>query len=140
MRKITLLITFCFFTAGQICAQAYVDSKLKDAMAKITKTTSLEVVVTFKGKVAPSTLDIAALTQAGIKQGLTMRALPIAGIIATVAQVGVLARIQEFFRFTLMNLLNTIMIQVMHLQVLIKYEKNLNLPSRMVVFLLQEKA
>jgi serine protease AprX len=92
MRKITLLITFCFFTAGQICAQAYVDSKLKDAMAKITKTTSLEVVVTFKGKVAPSTLDIAALTQAGIKQGLTMRALPIAGIIATVAQVGVLAR------------------------------------------------
>jgi serine protease AprX len=91
MRKITLLITFCVFTAGQIFAQAYVDPKLEEAMAETSITTLLEVVVTFKGNTAPSTLDVAALTQAGITQGLTLRALPIAGITATVAQVEVLA-------------------------------------------------
>jgi serine protease AprX len=91
MKKITLLITFCVFTAGQIFAQAKVDSRLADAMAKITNTTSLEVVVTFKGNAAPSTLDVEALNQAGITQGLTMRALPIAGIIATVSQIETLA-------------------------------------------------
>jgi serine protease AprX len=91
IKKITLLITFCLFTAGQIFAQAKVDSRLADAMAKITNTTPLEVVVTFKGNAAPSILDVEALTQGGITQGLTMRALPIAGIIATVSQIEALA-------------------------------------------------
>lgn len=91
MKKIALFITLCFFTAGQIFAQAKVDSRLADAMANITNTTPLEVVVTFKGNSAPSNLDIEVLSQVGITQGLTMRALPIAGIIATVSQIEALA-------------------------------------------------
>lgn len=91
MKKFTLFIIICFFTAVQTFAQAKVDSRLADAMAKTTNTTSLEVVVTFKGNAAPSNLDVNVLTQAGITQGLTMRALPIAGIIATVSQIEALA-------------------------------------------------
>ncbi|GHA78370.1 hypothetical protein GCM10007389_35580 [Pontibacter akesuensis] len=73
-----------------VFAQAYVDSKLKTALTD--RITPVQVVVTFKGEGAPALLDIAALTQLGITKGLTLRALPIAGAIATASQVEALAR------------------------------------------------
>ncbi|MHC2992050.1 peptidase S8, partial [Pontibacter sp. HJ8] len=71
-------------------AQAYVDSKLKEAITDKTKL--VQVVVTFKGSSAPSLLDLTTLTQAGITKGLTLQSLPIAGILATGLQVELLAK------------------------------------------------
>ncbi|WP_162055400.1 S8/S53 family peptidase [Pontibacter pamirensis] len=90
MRKILIAVVFCFLTVSQVFAQAYVDSKLKTAITD--RITPVQVVVTFKGEGAPTLLDISALTQAGIINGLTLRALPIAGVVATASQVEALAK------------------------------------------------
>lgn len=86
-------MAFCLLTASQLFAQAYVDPKLDAAIAEklADELTPLEVVVTFKGNNAPTSQDILALTQAGITQGLTLRALPIAGVLATPSQIDALA-------------------------------------------------
>ncbi len=94
MKKIFILVALCLTTASQLCAQAYVDPKLDAAIAERSLTdqlTPLEVVVTFKGSTAPTSQDILALTQAGITQGLTLRALPIAGVLALPSQIDALA-------------------------------------------------
>lgn len=90
MRKFLAAFVFCLLAVSQVFAQAYVDSKLKATLSD--RITPKQVVVTFKGEGAPSLLDVTALTQAGIVQGLTLRALPIAGILATASQVEALAK------------------------------------------------
>jgi serine protease AprX len=90
MRKFLAAVVLCLLAVSQVFAQAYVDSKLKDATADKTKL--VQVVVTFKGEGAPSLLDLSTLTQAGITQGLTLQALPIAGVLATGLQVDQLAK------------------------------------------------
>ncbi|GAA4310548.1 S8/S53 family peptidase [Nibribacter koreensis] len=89
MKKILSIVLFCFLAVSQAFSQAYVDPKLKAALSN--RLTPVQVVVTFKGEGAPTLLDVSALSQVGILQGLTLRALPIAGIVATAAQVERLA-------------------------------------------------
>ena len=50
----------------------------------------VEAVVTFEGEGAPSAADVAVLQAAGITTGFTFRALPIAGVLATAAQLDAL--------------------------------------------------
>ena len=50
-----------------------------------------EVVVTFNGEGAPSVADVDVLEAVGITTAITFRALPIAGALATPAQVDALA-------------------------------------------------
>ena len=89
MKKILSVVLFCFLAMSQAFSQAYVDPKLKAALSN--SLTPVQVVVTFKGEGAPTLLDVFALSQAGILKGLTLRALPIAGIVATASQVNALA-------------------------------------------------
>ena len=89
MTRILATIAFCLVAISQSFAQAYVDPKLQAAISK--GITPLQVVVTFKSENAPTPLDIAALSQTGIVKGLTLQALPIAGVIATPAQVNALS-------------------------------------------------
>ncbi|MFD2513511.1 S8 family serine peptidase [Pontibacter locisalis] len=90
MRKIIAVAVFCLLAVSQIFAQAYLDPKLRAALTN--RILPVQVVVTFKGEGAPTLLDISSLTQVGITQGLTLRALPIAGVLATAPQVEALAR------------------------------------------------
>ncbi len=71
-------------------AQAVIDQRLKEAL--VNAVSPLEVVVTFKGNSAPTAEQISVLKQAGIIQGLTFRSLPIAGVLATAAQVDALSK------------------------------------------------
>ncbi|HYE57584.1 MAG TPA: S8 family serine peptidase, partial [Rhodothermales bacterium] len=64
---------------------------LRSALASATPTTQLQVIVTFKGDGPPSLEQVQALGALGITSGRTMRALPIAGVLATPAQVSALA-------------------------------------------------
>jgi serine protease AprX len=90
MRKFLAAVVLCLLAVSQVFAQAYIDSKLKNAITDKAKL--VQVVVTFKGDKAPTLLDLSALTQAGITQGLTLKSLPIAGVLATGLQVELLAK------------------------------------------------
>ncbi|RZK27769.1 MAG: peptidase S8, partial [Hymenobacter sp.] len=69
--------------------QAVVDPELRAAF----RTSPLaEVVVTFNGDGAPQLPQLNVLKQLGISTGITFRALPIAGVIATASQVEALAK------------------------------------------------
>lgn len=56
---------------------------------------SLEVIVTFKGDGAPSSNQLSLLKTLGIETGLSMKSLPIAGVIATKSQIEKLAENPE---------------------------------------------
>ena len=72
--------------------RAEVDSQLAMALASAA---DVEAVVTFAHEGAPTTADVAALRDAGITQGFTFRALPMAGVVATAEQVDALAERPE---------------------------------------------
>ncbi len=90
MKKLLSVLVLCLLSISMVHAQAYIDGKLKEAMAD--QSLPLQVVVTFKGQSGPSTLDLALLSQVGITQGLTLKSLPIAGIVATPWQIESLAK------------------------------------------------
>lgn len=69
---------------------AIVDPALTAAMAAATA--PLGVVVTFNKTTAPGLLDLAVLSQVGITRGVAFSALPMAGVLATPAQISALAR------------------------------------------------
>ena len=73
-------------------AQAVVGPSLQSALAAMGPLETTTVVVTFDGDGPPSAQDRATLTGAGIVQGFTYRALPIAAVTATRAQVAALAQ------------------------------------------------
>jgi serine protease AprX len=75
--------------AGTGAATAVVDAHLTEALA--TATGPLEVVVTFAGEGAPTAAHVSALEAAGVTAGYTFSALPMAGVLATPAQVAALA-------------------------------------------------
>ncbi|WP_460610028.1 S8 family serine peptidase [Hymenobacter terrigena] len=77
------------FGAGNAFGQAIVDPALRTAL--LTNPTA-QVVVTFNGSGAPQATQLLALQQLGISRGVTLQALPIAGVVATAAQVDALAR------------------------------------------------
>ena len=73
---------------GAAFGQAIVDPELRTALAT---SPVAQVIVTFNGSGAPQASQLLALQQLGITRGITMQALPIAGIVATAAQVDALA-------------------------------------------------
>ena len=63
-----------------------------DLLAQLDSATgALQVVVTFSGEGAPTAADLDVLRAAGIQTGITLEALPIAGVLATPEQVRALA-------------------------------------------------
>ncbi|MET4107897.1 S8 family serine peptidase [Hymenobacter sp. UYP22] len=72
--------------------QATVDPELRAALAS---SPTAQVIVTFKGNEAPGLLQLGLLQRLGITRGVTLRALPVAGVIATAAQVNALAQNPE---------------------------------------------
>ena len=74
---------------GNMLAQAVIDQKLQNALTKTTGT--VEVVVTFKGNGPLNATHSAILTNAGITHGFMFRSLPIAGVLATSANIQALA-------------------------------------------------
>jgi serine protease AprX len=71
-------------TSGTAVIDPLIDKALNTA-------STLEVIVTFKGDGAPSTSQLSLLKTLGIETGLSMKSLPIAGVIATKSQIEKLA-------------------------------------------------
>jgi serine protease AprX len=86
--KFILTLLLAGVRASVSFGQAVVDPELKTAFAK---SPTAQVIVTFTGDGAPQASQLLALQQLGITRGITMRALPIAGVVATAAQVDALA-------------------------------------------------
>ncbi|WP_240035253.1 S8 family serine peptidase [Neobacillus notoginsengisoli] len=68
---------------------AVVDGHLAKAMETVAG--SLQVIVTFEGEGAPTASQLGLLKQLGISTGVTMKSLPIAGVLATKDQIQQLA-------------------------------------------------
>ena len=68
--------------------QASVDPALRSALAA---NPTAEVVVTFNGSGAPQASQLGLLQELGITKGITFRALPVVGVVATAAQVDALS-------------------------------------------------
>lgn len=69
-------------------AQSTLDQAYLDGL--VDQVTPLEVVVAFQGAGAPSAAQVRLLNDLGITQGVTMHSLPIAGVLATPAQISAL--------------------------------------------------
>ncbi|MBC8155748.1 MAG: S8 family serine peptidase, partial [Bacteroidetes bacterium] len=92
MKKLfTVLIVFCLMTRSLV-AQVTIDPALTDAVKTNLVT---QVIVTFHGDGPPLPGQLSLLQQVGITKGLTFKALPIAGVLATEAQVNALAQRPE---------------------------------------------
>jgi len=74
---------------AQAAAGASVDPVLRSALASASG--PVEAIVTFRGDGAPTATNLALLQQAGVTTGVTLRSLPIAGVLITAAQVDALA-------------------------------------------------
>ncbi|RJQ58462.1 MAG: T9SS C-terminal target domain-containing protein [Stygiobacter sp.] len=74
---------------GNLLAQAVIDQKLSNALAGTTD--PVEVVVTFKGDRPLNVIHSTILANAGITRGFLFRTLPIAGVLATSANIQALA-------------------------------------------------
>ena len=70
-------------------AAARLDAALAERLQATAANTPLEVIVTFDGEGAPDAGDLALLQSLGLR-GITLRSLPIAGVLATPAQVDAL--------------------------------------------------
>lgn len=90
MKQFFTLIAALFFLASSAFAQAIVDPELRQALQNATS--PVEVVVTFHGDNAPTSVNISLLNGLGITSGVTFQTLPIAGVLATAAQVDALAQ------------------------------------------------
>lgn len=82
--------------AGLLCsgvalADAHLDPQLLSRLAAATPADELQVVVSYKQSVPVSAAQVAALRALGIDKGVTMRTLPIAGALATPAEIRALA-------------------------------------------------
>jgi serine protease AprX len=83
--------------AGLLCsgvalADAHLDPQLVSRLAAAAPTDELQVVVSYKQSVPVSASQVAALRALGIDKGVTMRTLPIAGAVATRAEIQALAQ------------------------------------------------
>jgi serine protease AprX len=89
-----LLLTPMFAGLSMVKAQsplAKVDAELLTAFEK--SVTPQQVIVTFDGNDAPSSAQLNLLKSLGITKGIAMKSLPMAGILATKAQVEALAAV-----------------------------------------------
>lgn len=71
--------------ANSSASQTTMDEKLVEEMK--SNSGLINVIVTFHGHDAPTTANVNLLKSLGIETGLTMKALPIAGVLATAEQI-----------------------------------------------------
>ncbi|WP_052948641.1 S8 family serine peptidase [Mesobacillus campisalis] len=87
-----LLIPAFFAKSGGMHAKAESGAVVDPLLTKALGTASIvEVIVTFKGDSAPDSRQVQVLKDLGIDTGILMRSLPIAGVLATKAQIEKLA-------------------------------------------------
>ncbi|MFC6998890.1 S8 family serine peptidase [Rufibacter roseus] len=89
-KKLVSLFVLVLLAGTTAFAQATIDKQLLQVLQ--SSTTPAQVVVTFHGDGAPSALHLQLLKSLGISQGITLQKLPMAGILATAAQVEALAQ------------------------------------------------
>ncbi|MCC2547442.1 S8 family serine peptidase [Hymenobacter sp. BT175] len=89
MKKTLLGLLLWMGSTVAAFSQAFVDSHLQSALTGPAAVH--QVVVTFQGNGAPSAANLGLLQRLGIVHGRTMNALPIAGVLATAAQIDQLA-------------------------------------------------
>ncbi|MGJ7903886.1 S8 family peptidase [Lysobacter sp. 1R34A] len=78
--------------SGVALADAHLDPQLLKRMAAVAGTEPLQVVVSYKQSSPVTPAQVAALRALGIDRGVTMRTLPIAGALATPAEIRALAQ------------------------------------------------
>ena len=98
MKKVLLVAGLCMSATLAISAQALVDPALQTATASGPGLQA--VIVTFQGVGAPSAAALQTLRNLGILNGRTLRQLPIAGVLATRAQIAQLAADPAWCRCT----------------------------------------
>ena len=92
------MFRICAIAAGMLAsgialADARLDPNLLSRLTKALPLDKLEVVVTYKNPTGPVTAgQVGVLKNLGITQGVTMKALPIAGVLATPGSIRELAR------------------------------------------------
>lgn len=96
---VLLVATFCSVLPASNAAiqvgEVKIDPDLKGLLD--TALDPLDVIITFKGDGAPSETQIQLLEDLGISKGVTFENLPIAGVVATVDQIKVLASNPEVY-------------------------------------------
>lgn len=78
--------------SGMVLADAQLDPQLLSKMAAALPTDELQVVVSYEQSVPVNAAQVSALKALGIDKGITMRTLPIAGALATPAEIRALAK------------------------------------------------
>jgi serine protease AprX len=78
--------------SGLALADAHLDPQLLAKMAGALPTDELQIVVSYEQSVPVSAGQVSALKALGIEKGVTMRTLPIAGALATPAEIRALAQ------------------------------------------------
>ena len=78
--------------SGVALADAHLDPQLLSRMDRAASTDELQVVVSYKQSAPVTPGQIAALQSLGITKGITMHTLPIAGVVATPAEIRALAQ------------------------------------------------
>src|SRR5687768_7272771 len=78
--------------SGIALADARIDTQLVQKIAAAAPTDQLQIVITFKQSTPVSTAQSAALRAIGIDRGVSMRTLPIAGALATPAEITALSK------------------------------------------------
>jgi serine protease AprX len=86
--------------AGLLCSgialgEARMDPKLVQKIAAAAPTDELQVVISYRQSGPITAAELAVLKQLGITRGVTMRTLPIAGALATPAEIQALAKRDE---------------------------------------------
>ncbi|HEX2092515.1 MAG TPA: S8 family serine peptidase, partial [Longimicrobiaceae bacterium] len=90
LKRMLLAFTCTLLTAAGALAQR-VDPELQSVFSRLPAGGTAEVIVTFHGSSAPSAPDLEVLKAVGIPGGVTFRALPMVGTVATLEQVSALA-------------------------------------------------
>ncbi|GGK68491.1 S8 family serine peptidase [Rufibacter glacialis] len=90
MKNLVCVFALSFLMATRLFGQAVVDPQLVQELQK--SLTPVQVVVTFTGEGAPTPAHLQLLQSLGLSKGVTFKSLPIAGLLATPAQVDALAK------------------------------------------------
>ncbi|MDQ0256638.1 serine protease AprX [Evansella vedderi] len=110
---VLLMVPYLFTQPGnsqaRLLDKVSLDPLLEETLKTVSSSTSLEVIVTFKGDGPPTENQINLLEDLGISTGLSMESLPIAGVVATKSQIEKLQQSDEVlsvYKNTPLELLN----------------------------------
>ena len=88
--KLSAIATGILFS-GMAVANAEISADLAKTLSTAPATSQLSVVVSYNHSGPINATELAAMKSLGITKGITMRALPIAGVLATPAEIRALA-------------------------------------------------